>query len=53
MADLLPAPRESMMSPPPIICRPAATVRKRLPDIRWEDGRRVIWDGKFSNFPTP
>ena len=36
-----------------MICRPTATVKKRLPDRRWGEERRVIWDGRFANLPMP
>ena len=37
----------------PLICCPTATVKKRLPDRRWGEERRIIWDGRFGNLPTP
>ena len=36
-----------------IICRPTATVRKRLPDRRWSEERRPIWEGRFPNLLMP
>ena len=37
----------------PIVCCPTATVRKRLPDRRCGEERRVIWDGRFANLIMP
>ena len=37
----------------PLICCPTTTVKKRLPDRRWAEERRIIWDGRFANLFMP
>ena len=43
------APKRAIYETDKITCCATKTVRGRLPDRRWRDERRVIWDGRFAN----
>ena len=49
---LIIAPTRAITENDKTICCPTTTVRTRLPDRRWPDGSRHIWNGRFPNLPT-
>ena len=46
---LITASARAILETDKIICFPTTTVRKRLPDRRWSEERRPIWDGRLPN----
>ena len=50
---LITASSRSISETDKIIGCPTTTVRKRLPDRRWSEERRPIWDGRFPNLRMP